>query len=123
MTQKPRILLIDDNEVILDGLKSYLTHRFDVVIACDGLAAKKAFDPTAFDLIITDLIMPAVCGLGLIAFLKERSPRTPIIAMTGWGQHSGRKHAATGADALLRKPFELEELEQCMSKLLVDRVS
>ena len=65
MPQKPRILLIDDNEVILDGLKSYLTHRFDVVIACDGLAAKKAFDPTAFDLIITDLIMPAVCGIGI----------------------------------------------------------
>ena len=75
----------------------------------------------AFDLIITDLRMPAVIGFGLIASLRQAHPRTPIIAMTGWGPLS--QTDALKADTVLQKPFELEELDHSIRELLVSSAS
>ena len=124
MSQKPRILLIDDSEATVEGLRNYLIPRFDVVTACNGLVGLKVFEEKENrpDLVITDLVMPLVSGIGLISLLKNKSPGTPIIAMTGWGQDPSELATVVKADMILMKPFDLEELDKSLNSLLVKSI-
>jgi DNA-binding response OmpR family regulator len=119
---RPRILLIDDSEATLEGLRSYLSPRFEVVTASDGLTAVTELGGKPFDLVIADLILPGLSGFSLISFLRHTCPRTAIIAMSGWERHSNGMPTVPGADILLKKPFDLEELDRCMDKLLVHKI-
>ena len=123
MEKKPRILLIDDSEATVEGLGSYLSPRFDVVTAFDGLSALNEIGSKPFDLVIADLILPEFSGIGLISFLRQTSPQTPIIAMTGWGKHPQELATESKADVVLMKPFDLEDLDQSVSKLLNGKAS
>lgn len=125
MAQKPRILLIDDSEVTVDGLESFLSQKYEVLTAYNGLdALKDVWDSgKQIDLVITDLIMPEISGYGVISLLKKQSPQTPIIAMTGCGQHPRTMATEAKADMVLMKPFDLEDLDRSVSKLLADKPS
>jgi len=116
MNEKPRVLLIDDSELTLEGLKIYLSSRFEVVTATDGFSALKDFDHS-FDLIITDLLFPATSGFGLISSLRQQHPRTPIIAMTGWGKPLWEDEPKV--DAVLMKPFERDVLDEIIGRVLL----
>ena len=89
MNDQVKILLIDDNKETVSGLESYLTGKYRIVTANDGLAGMKAFenDREEIGLIITDLIMPVISGVTLIAAIKRKAPKLPIIAITGWCPH------------------------------------
>ena len=120
MAQKHRVLLIDDSKITLDGLKSFLDQKYEVSTACNGLEGLKVFEENEWqpDLVITDLVMPLISGVGVISILKQQSPRTPIIAMTGWGQLPSEMATEAKADMVLMKPFDLEDLDLSVSKLL-----
>ena len=120
MAQKPRILLVDDSEATVHGLESFLNKKYEVLTAYNGLDALKKFEDNGkqVDLVITDLIMPEISGVGFISLLKKQSPQTPIIAMTGWGQHPSALAFEAKADVILTKPFDLEDLDQSISNLL-----
>jgi DNA-binding response OmpR family regulator len=120
MSQKPRVLVIDDSEILLKALSIYLSPRFEVVTAANPFDALNEFGTHRFDLIITDLLMPAGSGFGLIAALRQKYPQTPTIAMTGWGKPLNWE--GLGADTLLMKPFELEELDRTVNSLLVNSI-
>jgi DNA-binding response OmpR family regulator len=124
MSQKLRLLLIDDSESTVEGLRNYLCPRFDVVTACNGLEGLKVFEENEKqpDLVITDLVMPLVSGIGLISLLKNKSPGTPIIAMTGWGQDPSELAIVVKADMILMKPFDLEEVDKSLNSLLVKSI-
>jgi len=125
MAQKPRLLLIDDSEATVAGLKSFLDHKYEVSTACNGLEGMRVFDETDTqpDLVITDLVMPGISGLGVISLLKQQFPLIPIIAMTGWGQLPSEMATEAKADMVLMKPFELEDLDRSVSKLLNGKTS
>ncbi len=71
-----------------------------------------------FDLIITDLVMPYITGVGVISIVKQQRPEIPIIAITGWGEHPEALATESQADLVLKKPFVLSELDNLISKLL-----
>ena len=123
MTQKARILLVDDSEVTVAGLKSFLDQKYEVVTAHNGLDALKEFEDNVnkLDLVITDLVIPLISGVGVISLLKQKSPQTPIIAMTGWGKEPSELAKEAKADKILMKPFDLEDLDRSVSKLLSAR--
>ena len=123
MNSKPQILLIDDSEATLDGIKSFLDERYEVFTATNGMDGLKELEgnENLFDLVITDLVMPLVGGVEVVSLLKQRSPRTPIIVMTGWEQHAKDMPSEARADLVLVKPFDLEELDRSVSKLLSAR--
>jgi DNA-binding response OmpR family regulator len=73
------------------------------------------------DLVIIDLVMPLISGVGVISLLKKQSPEIPIIAMTGWGKEPSELAKEAKADQILMKPFELEDLDRSVSKLLSAR--
>ena len=121
MKKNIRILLIDDNQEILAGLLNFLSRKgYDVVTALDGLEGMKIIeaDRKGIDLVITDVVMPYVSGVGIIAVIKQRSPATPVIAITGMGEHPERLAWEANADIVLVKPFELTDLKKHIEELL-----
>jgi DNA-binding NtrC family response regulator len=120
MSRKHRILIIDDNRTIVEALKLFLSKKYEITTANNGLDGLKAIDQigNGIDLVITDLVMPELSGVVLISIVKKKYPTTPVIAMTGWGDHPAALAREANADRLLLKPFGLESLEGCVTELL-----
>ena len=113
--------MIDDNQEILAGLLNFLSRKgYEVVTAPDGLEGMKIIeaDRKGFDLVITDVVMPYVSGVGIIAVIKQKSPVTPVIAITGMGEHPEKLAREANADIVLVKPFELKDLRKHIEDLL-----
>ena len=121
--KKPfKLLIIDDSEEILTALTNFFTQKkYKVVSAANGLEGLKHIEAkdAAFDLIITDLVLPNISGVAIISIVKKKFPDTPVIAITGWGEHPESLAKEAHADYVLEKPFKLPELEQLAKKLLV----
>lgn len=125
MEKKHRILIIDDNKEIVKALKAYLERSYEILTGYDGFEGLHAFEEhgSSIDLVITDLMMPDLSGVGVISILRKKYPRIPIIAITGWrgdAEASGKK---IDADLVLEKPFKIPELEKSVLKLLTNRGS
>lgn len=126
MTTDPvaRLLIIEDNEEVLRSLKKYFTKKdYSVVTASNGLDGLKAYEnnPQGFDLIITDLVMPNISGVAIISLVKKKSPQTPVIAITGWGEHPEALATEAQADLVLEKPIELDKMDKFINDLLDKR--
>ncbi len=121
-----KLLIIDDNEELLATLISYFTLKgYHVVSASNGLEGLKLLetDQEGFDLLITDLVMPSISGVGIISIAKKRNPYLPIIAITGWGKFPEALAQEAKADKVLKKPFQLSHLEEIVTDLLAENQS
>ena len=121
MNNPYRLLIIDDNKEILKALTDFLSKKkYDVVSASDGLDGLKLIETEqqGFDLVITDLVMPNISGVGLISIIKKKFPDLPIIAITGWGEHPEALATEAQANRVLEKPFDLSELDTVIRELL-----
>ena len=120
MGKNYRILIIDDSKETVEGIGSFFRDKYDVLTAYNGLDGIKEFDNSdgCVDLVLTDLVMPDISGIGVISVIKKKSPELPIIAMTGWGEHPGALARDAKVDLVLNKPFELEDLDRHVAELL-----
>ena len=125
MGQKPRILIIDDSREIVVALKAYFENKYEVLTAHDGFEGLQAFEKNenSIDLVISDLVMPQLSGVGVISILKMKYPGIPIVAITGWRGDIESKGAKIDADQLFEKPFEISDLDKSVSELLTNRGS
>jgi len=125
MEKRHQILLVDDSKETVDGLKTYLDQKYEVFTACNGLECLRVLEQNEKkpDLVITDLVMPLISGVGVISLLKKQVPEIPIIAMTGWGKEPSELAKEAKADEILMKPFDLEDLDHSVSKLLAGKRS
>lgn len=123
MTKKNRLLVIDDSKETVAGLQSFFGQSYDVLTAFNGLDGLKTFEQNekTIDLVITDLVMPEISGVGVISIIKKKYPGTPVIAITGWGEHPGALATEAEADLVLDKPFELTDLDRHVKELLAKR--
>jgi DNA-binding NtrC family response regulator len=123
MTKKQRLLVIDDSKETVAGLNTFLSQKYEVISAYNGLDGLKAFETTEgkIDLVITDLVMPEISGVGVISIIKKKYPGTPVIAITGWGEHPGALATEAEADLVLDKPFELVDLDRHVTELLAKK--
>ena len=114
------LLVVDDEKNTRDGLKQALeTEERVVFTAPDGREALDLIGERAFDVVITDLRMPRIDGLQLLNEIKERSPDTEVILLTGYGSIETAVAAMRqGARSFIRKPVNLDELEIEISKIL-----
>jgi signal transduction histidine kinase/ActR/RegA family two-component response regulator len=119
-----RILIVDDDPVIIESLRNILQsdgHR--VTAAEGGQAGIDAFGAALeldepFDAVITDLGMPHVDGRKVAASIGKASPGTPIILLTGWGQRLLDENDLPAAvHRVLAKPPRLSELRSALSGL------
>ena len=115
MLQK-RILLVDDESIILETYSSLLSEKgFSVVTASSGREALERFSRDSFDLVITDLAMPDGDGFKLLEEIKEISPHTPVIVFTGKIYRAVKEFVALlGANELLEK--------SCSTELFISRI-
>ena len=123
MGKRHRILIIDDNKEIVTALKAYLERGYEILTAHDGFEGLQAFEDyeNRIDLVITDLMMPDLSGVGVISILRKKYPGVPIIAITAWKgdvESTGKK---IDADLVFEKPFQVSDLEKSVLKLLTNR--
>lgn len=124
-----RVLLIDDDPSLLESLRIALGDEgHKVTAASGGQAGIDAFRVAhgggmPFDIVITDLAMPDVDGRQVVATLRELSPATPIIVLTGWQfQVTRDEQRALRVDRLLGKPPRVRELRAALAELTDRRV-
>jgi phosphoserine phosphatase RsbU/P len=121
MDERCTVLIIDDEALIRLTIGAYLEDcGFRVLEAVDGRQGVELFLSARPDVVLTDLRMPELDGLGVIAAIKAQSPGTPVIAITGTGDpRAARETAELGACGCLFKPFtDLGILERAIVSAL-----
>lgn len=120
---RPRILAVDDEPLILEGLSRLLaTRNYDVVVANGGCEALIAIGKQQFDVILLDLGMPDLSGNEVLRFVAERCAETPVIVVSGDSTIDAAIRALRGGAAdFVRKPYEPEELLRRIDNTLTRR--
>lgn len=115
-----RLLLVEDDELIGEGLQKALRHGgFSVNWARDGETAAATLRDETYELVILDLGLPDRPGLELLAGLRQQGNAVPVLILTARDAVSDRVAGLdAGADDYLLKPFALEELEARIRTLL-----
>lgn len=119
-----RILIVDDDPLIIESLRETLRGDGHHVTAAEGgQAGIDAFEAARargepFELVITDLGMPYVDGRRVSAAIKTASPNTPVVLLTGWGQRlTAENQVPPHVDRVLNKPPRLKELRAALGEL------
>ena len=117
-----RILVVDDDPLTRKMLERTLSGAgHAVVAAADGCEAREmlASDPPV-DLVITDIDIPEIDGLQIIASLRREKSKVPILALSARSGRDSRLNMATafGADRTLVKPFDLRQLLETVEQLV-----
>ncbi|HVV74221.1 MAG TPA: response regulator [Verrucomicrobiae bacterium] len=113
-----RILVVDDEPLVLDAVKMMLSFDGHVVhTATNAVDALAMFEREKFDLVITDLLMPIMKGDALAAELKARDPKLPVVMITAYAETlQGSANAPASVDFIISKPFLLENLREAIAK-------
>ncbi len=116
--EKMVLLLVDDDQTQLDALSGWLgALGHEVVTALDGASALALLAEGPFDVILTDLAMPGMSGLQLLAIVKERFLPTQVVFLSGQGTMDDAIAALRegGAYDFLRKPiYDFQQLHQVL---------
>jgi diguanylate cyclase (GGDEF)-like protein len=116
MSQLPRyrcsLLVVDDEPYILTALATFLHSEFDVLTADSVEAAQRYFDEREIDLILSDQKMPRMSGVQLLEWVRQHSPRTIRLMMTGFADLEEAVEAINKGQVFryLFKPWKAEEL-------------
>ena len=118
-----RALVVDDSESIRRQVVAALASVPNLACteAGDGAAGIRAATSAAFDIVVTDLNMPLVGGLGLVTWLRGRAETraVPIVVLTTVGDEENRRRLlAAGATAYLTKPVDAPQLVAKVAELL-----
>jgi CheY-like chemotaxis protein len=116
-----RVLCVDDDEMVLEGMKDFLVyfgHR--VGMASGGKRAMEMFrtailNSEPYDVVITDMNMPHVNGYALAQAIKSESPDVPVILITGAGNTTKDDGSLSACvDIVLPKPIRMQELNDVL---------
>jgi len=113
------VLVIEDDLDVLSTIDKHLTYiGYDVITAKDGMEGLKKLDLGGYDIVITDIVMPYVSGVGIVTAVKEKNPHIPVIAITGYGKEPEAAAMEQKADLVLAKPVKMEILKDHITRLL-----
>jgi CheY-like chemotaxis protein len=117
---KRRILVVDDEPEIRNMLHESLTRAgYDVFEAPDGKEAIEMLRRQAYDVVISDILMPEKDGLEVIMYLQRENPMTKCIAISSPSNRVFLQSAQLlGATRVVEKPFTLAEIENAVRDLL-----
>ena len=115
-----RILVVDNDQKILSIIQEYLELcHYQVVTASTGLEALKLLrSEESYHVLLTDIVMPDISGLGLMDITRKEFPDLPIIAMTGYGKQVKDLASERSPDSYLEKPFNLDVLSKTIESVL-----
>jgi PAS domain S-box-containing protein len=109
------VLIIDDEDLVRDVVARMIEDLgYATITATDGPAGLAILDHLPVDIVLVDLTMPSISGAEVVTALRERRPDLPIIQCSGFDREGRGGHA----DAYLPKPFQIDALEQALTRLL-----
>ena len=114
-----RILFVDDEPAILEGLQDLLhslRHHWDMSFICGGEAAIATMCDTNYDAVVSDIRMPGVDGVDVLEYAKKYHPQTIRIVLTGYADAQSTIELTSLAHRYLRKPCSLEDLDEVISR-------
>ena len=119
MRDEPKILVVDDEEGIRQDLSSVLEDEgYEVATAGSGVEALANLAAERFDVVITDLKMPAPDGMEILKRVKADYPGTVVVMITGQGSEEKAVEAMRlGADDYFPKPFTFEKIDEMLVRL------
>lgn len=116
----PHLLIVEDDELLRDGLCTLLTQAgHTVTSAADGQAALTLLEATRFDGVILDLGLPLVSGMAVLRWIRQRLSALPVLVLTARDGVDDRVMGLNaGADDYLTKPFSMAELAARLGAML-----
>ena len=126
MTAIPRVLIVDDQELVRRVMSAALQGEFEVHEAADGEAALAEVERHFFDVIVLDVALPDMDGYSICRRIRAmpRGQESVIVFCTGRGGVTGRLDGVSaGADAYLVKPVAPEHLRRRVRELAADRLA
>jgi DNA-binding NtrC family response regulator len=119
-SEKPKILILDDEPIVGDRLKPALEKcGYDVETLTDSQAAIDQLARARYDVLITDLKMSGPSGLEVLRFVKEQAPSTRVIVITGYATAEQAKESIKGgAVDFIAKPFRISQLRELIARTL-----
>jgi two-component system response regulator HydG len=118
--RKHRILIVDDDRALAETLAEGLTDRgYDAIPIASSREAASLLERDAIDAVVTDLRMPHVDGLGLLALSRQSDPSRPVIVMTAFSAvDTAIESIRQGAYHYMTKPFKVDELSLFVEKAI-----
>lgn len=118
-----RILIVDDDRDVRRVLRRVMEADGHTVVECpDGRDALRAMTEEQPDLVITDVYMPEMDGIEFLTRLREEDPDLPVLAVSGGSLATAdfvlEDASKLGADAVLSKPFDIDEVRHTVRKML-----
>ncbi|AEA34425.1 response regulator [Hippea maritima] len=118
MADKKKIMVVDDEDAIrLLYEEEFEDEGYEVVSCASGDEAIEKFEQEKPDLVILDIAMPGMSGLDVLAKIKEKSPKTPVIMSTAYSHYKNDFYTYV-ADAYIVKSPDLTELKEKVTQLL-----
>ncbi len=118
MERELTVLVVDDEQIILDSVRKHLRKgNFAVKTVLTAQEAVDSFRCDTIDIVLTDLMMPEMDGLELMAEMMQHCPDVPVIMITGYATiESARQANQLGAFDYLPKPFTRAELKDVLKR-------
>ena len=118
--KKKRILIIEDDQHIAEGLKLNLSFQgHEALIVNDGVSSLQKWKELRPDLIVLDIMLPGIDGLSVLESIRLEDEKLPILILSAKGSQEDKiRGLSRGGDDYLSKPFNLEEFLLRVEKLL-----
>jgi DNA-binding NtrC family response regulator len=118
--EKKKILVIDDEQIILDSVKKILSpEQFEVDPAISSREGLERAMKQSYDLVLTDIRMPEIGGMRILRDIKRSKPATPVVIFTGYATvQSAVQAMKLGASDYIEKPFTPDMLLTTVKKVL-----
>jgi DNA-binding NtrC family response regulator len=115
-----RILIVEDRDSLRRMLERALGQEgYEVTTAADGQAALRLLAERGFDLVLTDLKLPDLSGIEVLAASRQVQPRVPVVVLTGYGTVGAAVEAMKlGAYDFLEKPLEIDDLSRLIERAI-----
>jgi CheY-like chemotaxis protein len=122
MSEKKKILIVDDNDDIITTYRVVLDRMgYDVIVVRDGLEVLSVIEETRPDLVLLDVLLPGLSGSEVCRSLKEASKTKdiPVVAITASVSPETRQRMQeVGADDFLLKPIDVSDLNRVIKQFI-----
>jgi CheY-like chemotaxis protein len=118
---KKRILFVDDDPHVLAGLRNIFHRdraRWELVFAESGEAALVEIERSRFDVVVCDMRMPGIDGVTVLEQVREKSPRTARVMLSGSADKEEVARATAAVDELLGKPCNSATLRATLERMM-----